>query len=140
MCFFGSFYDFLVDQDHFIKSKILEFQLATLFGIGLYSLNPLIWTQKFVISTYVVVPIFLSAQYGRPISDWKKETGRRLAADFYKRKLPGKSAEAPKPIVSTKGATFGGELKELPVIQPVTHAKHDDSCCGGTGGSCGCSN
>lgn len=57
-----------------------------------------------------------------------------LAQDFYKRKLPGKSAEAPKPVVSTKGATFGGEL---PVVQPV--AKHDDSCGCGSGGSCGCS-
>jgi len=67
----------------------------------------------------------IQAVYGISIEEWEKRTGRKLSDDFYKRKLPVKTA-------STKTAGFGG-AGEIPVIQ------------GGSGkeecfeSSCGCS-
>jgi hypothetical protein len=51
----------------------------------------------------------IQAIFGISIEEWEKRTGRKLSDDFYKRKLPVKSA-------STKTAGFGG-AGEIPVIQ-----------------------
>ncbi|MEM4234293.1 MAG: hypothetical protein QXU75_04025, partial [Candidatus Methanomethylicaceae archaeon] len=72
----------------------------------------------------------IQAQYGIPIAEWEKRTGRKLKDDFYKRQLPTK--QPPMPTASTKTAGFGG-LKTLPTIQGGSGKEED------CGPSCGCS-
>ncbi|BAJ50771.1 Fe-S oxidoreductase [Candidatus Caldarchaeum subterraneum] len=72
----------------------------------------------------------IQAQYGIPIAEWEKRTGRKLKDDFYKRQLPSKQQTVP--MASTKTAGFGG-LKEIPVIQGGSGK--EENC----GPSCGCS-
>jgi uncharacterized radical SAM superfamily Fe-S cluster-containing enzyme len=57
----------------------------------------------------------IQAQYGIPIEEWERRTGRKLKDDFYKRQLPSKQTAVP--MASTKTAGFGGAPKQLPVIQ-----------------------
>jgi uncharacterized radical SAM superfamily Fe-S cluster-containing enzyme len=67
----------------------------------------------------------IQAIFGVSIEEWEKRTGRKLSDDFYKRKLPVKTA-------STKTAGFGG-AGEIPVIQG---GSGKEECCES---SCGCS-
>ncbi|MEM3013943.1 MAG: radical SAM protein, partial [Candidatus Bathyarchaeia archaeon] len=72
----------------------------------------------------------IQAQYGIPIAEWERRTGRKLKDDFYKRQLPTKQTAVP--MASTKTAGFGG-LKTLPTIQGGSGKEED------CGPSCGCS-
>ncbi len=72
----------------------------------------------------------IQAQYGIPIEEWERRTGRKLKDDFYKRKLPTKQPAIP--MASTKTAGFGG-AKAVPVIQGGSGK--EESC----GPSCACS-
>ncbi|HIQ30012.1 MAG TPA: radical SAM protein, partial [Candidatus Caldiarchaeum subterraneum] len=70
----------------------------------------------------------IQAQYGIPIEEWEKKTGRKLKDDFYKRKLPTKR-EQPVITASTKTAGFGG-MKQIPVIQGGSTDKDNTCGCG----------
>ncbi|MEM0348874.1 MAG: radical SAM protein [Candidatus Caldarchaeum sp.] len=72
----------------------------------------------------------IQAQYGIPISEWEKRTGRKLKDDFYKRQLPSKQQAVP--MASTKTAGFGG-IREVPVIQGGSGKEEN------YGSGCGCS-
>ncbi|MCS7143046.1 MAG: radical SAM protein, partial [Aigarchaeota archaeon] len=72
----------------------------------------------------------IQAQYGVPIDEWEKRTGRRLADDFYKRKIPVNNSV---PTASTKTAGFGG-MKPVPTLQNETRrpdSHNGPSCCSG---------
>jgi uncharacterized radical SAM superfamily Fe-S cluster-containing enzyme len=69
----------------------------------------------------------IQAQYGIPIEEWERRTGRKLKDDFYKRQLPTKQTTVP--MASTKTAGFGGVPKQLPVIQGGSTENKSGGCC-----------
>jgi len=69
----------------------------------------------------------IQAQYGIPIEEWERRTGRKLKDDFYKRQLPTKRTVVP--VASTKTSGFGGMPKTLPVIHSGSAESTSGSCC-----------